>query len=120
MNRLLITFKRVTRRDSNGNPAAHVCESVNLVHPDDNRGHAAATGDSGHAAATGKNGVAVSVGIFGTAMAGPDGWIVLSAWRWNGDDYELVAVRSAKIGGAEGIKPNTPYRLSEKGEFIEA
>jgi hypothetical protein len=52
-------------------------------------------------------------------MAGPDGWIVLAAWRWTDNGYELLQVRSAKAGGPEGIEPNVIYRLTEAGEFEE-
>ena len=83
-------------------------------------GHAAATGDSGHAAATGDRGIAASLGPDGTAQAGPDGWIVLAAWRWNGRDYDLLAVKSAKVGGPEGVRAGVSYRLSEAGTFEEA
>ena len=90
------------------------------------RGHAAATGDSGHAAVTGygghaaakgQHGIAVSIGPNATAEAGPDGWLVLAAWRWSGERSELVTVRTAKVGGPEGIEAGVRYCLSEACDF---
>ncbi len=83
------------------------------------RGHAAATGDRGHAAATGKYAIAAALGVDGTAEVGSDGWLVLAAWLWTGDRYELLHVRAAKVGGPEGIKPHVKYRLTMAGEFEE-
>jgi hypothetical protein len=80
-------------------------------------GHAAATGYYGHAAATGKNSIAASVGFEGTAQGALDTWIVLAAYD---DNYDLVCVKTAKIGGPEGLKADTPYRLTSAGEFVEA
>ena len=84
------------------------------------KGHAAATGYGGHAAATGKHSIAAAFGIYGRAKAGLDGWIVLAAWHYGDDGWELVTVRSAKVGGAEGLKPNVEYCLTNTGEFEEA
>lgn len=86
-----------------------------LRHAKDNT----ATGDRGHAAATGKWGIAAALGPNSTAKAGETGWITLSAWRWTGSEYELLHVRSARVGGPEGIKPDINYRLSGAGEFEE-
>ena len=79
-------------------------------------GHAAATGDGGHAAATGENSIAASLGIYGSAQGALDTWIVLAA---HDDNYNLVCVKTAKIGGPEGLKPDTPYRLTTDGKFEE-
>jgi hypothetical protein len=76
-----------------------------------------ATGYGGHAAATGKNSIAASVGFEGTAQGALDTWIVLAAYD---DNYDLVCVKTAKIGGPEGLKADTPYRLTSAGEFVEA
>ncbi len=38
-NRLIISFNRVTGRDAAGKVKSHVHETINLVHPEDNRGH---------------------------------------------------------------------------------
>ena len=84
-------------------------------------GHAAATGYRGHAAATGAHAIAVALGVGGTAKAGTDGWIVLAAWgEWDGKHHPLLCVRSAKVGGPEGIKPDVAYHLTAAGEFVEA
>src|SRR3546814_9633664 len=91
--------------------------SSDVCSSDLDRGHAAATGDSGHAAATGKHAIAAALGYAGSAMAGPDGWIVLAAYD---DDCKLVCVKAAKAGGPEGIKPNAAYRLTTDGEFVTA
>jgi hypothetical protein len=52
-------------------------------------------------------------------MAGATGWIVLAAGEWTGERYNLLTVKSAKVGGPEGIKPNVPYRLDAHGNFVE-
>jgi hypothetical protein len=84
------------------------------------RGHAAATGYSGHAAVSGKNAIAASLGIQSTAKASVDGWIVLALWK-QGEDYkwQLQMVKTAKVGGPEGIKPDTTYKLKDSGDFEE-
>jgi len=84
-----------------------------------NSGHAAATGDYGHAAATGKNSVAFAPGIKGQAKAATDGWIVLGSWQRDAEgDWQLLQVRTAKVGGPEGIRADTFYRLDDAGEFV--
>jgi hypothetical protein len=84
------------------------------------RGHAAATGYNGHAAATGKHAIAASLGINATAMAAKDGWIVLAAWAQDANgDWALVTVKTAKVGGPEGIKAGVAYRLTPAGEIAE-
>ena len=82
-------------------------------------GHAAATGYGGHAAATGYGGIACALGVGGSAKAGPDGWIVLAHWAWNGSEgrYELIGVKTAKVGGPEGIEAGKSYRLDDAGSF---
>ena len=74
-----------------------------------------ATGDSGHAAATGYNSVAVSLGYAGTAMAGPQGAIMLACYD---DDGNLLAVAASKVG-ENGVEPNVAYRLTADGEFVK-
>jgi hypothetical protein len=59
------------------------------------------------------------MGVGGVAKSGADGWIVLAAWEWDGDDYALRNVRSARVGGPEGIKADTHYTLTIEGEFKE-
>ncbi len=82
-------------------------------------GHAAATGDSGHAAATGDSGIAASLGINATAMAGEDGWIVLAAWADTDNGWQIATVRTARVGGPEGVKAGVSYRLTADGVFLE-
>jgi hypothetical protein len=74
---------------------------------------AATTGYDSAAATTGKHSIAASLGRNGTAKAGPDGWLVLSAWN---DEGDLVLVKSAKVG-TEGIEPGKFYRLLVDGTF---
>ena len=81
------------------------------------RAHSATTGDSAHSATTGNSAIAAALGIESTAAAGEGGWIVLAAWEWDGERYALQNVRTAQVGGPEGIKPNTKYRLNEAGDF---
>jgi hypothetical protein len=79
-------------------------------------GHAAATGDSGHAAATGEHSIAASLGVGGTAQGAVGTWLVLAAHKWNGSKYELLFVKTGKVGD-NGIKPDTRYRLTWDGTF---
>jgi hypothetical protein len=76
-------------------------------------GHAAATGDSGHAAT--KNGVAVALGTGGRAKAGENGAIVLNRW----DETRERFIPAVALVGENGIKPDTLYKLNERGEFVE-
>jgi hypothetical protein len=78
--------------------------------------HCASTGDDAHCATAGKNAIAAALGYRGTAKAGPEGWIVLAAYD---DEGNLVCVKSAKVGGPEGIKPHQNYLLTVAGEFVE-
>jgi hypothetical protein len=55
----------------------------------------------------------VALGTNGTAAAGEDGWLVLAAWG----DAKIITVRTAKVGGPEGIQAGVKYRLSRDGEF---
>jgi hypothetical protein len=97
---------------------AHAASTGNYAHAAStgNGAHAASTGYGAHAASTGKHGIAASLGKNGTAKAGPGGWLVLSYWN---DDYELIHVRSAKVG-TEGIEAGKTYRLNADGNFVEA
>ena len=72
----------------------------------------ATAGDEGIATA-GKNGTA-TVGENGTAVAGEGGTIIIryyEANRWR-----------VKVGyiGESGLKPDTPYKLDNAGEFVKA
>jgi len=67
----------------------------------------------GGTASAGIRGTA-SAGDGGTASAGDGG--TLSIKYWDGTRYRI---RVAYVG-ENGIKPNTKYRLDDKGEFVEA
>jgi len=74
----------------------------------------AASGYNSKLAASGSHSVAAAIGPESIASAGPGGWIVLAYYG----DGKPTHVRAGKIG-VDGLKPNTPYRLNEKGEFVE-
>ena len=81
------------------------------------RGAASATGESGAASATGASGAAVVTGLGGKARGGNYGCIAL-AW-WN-EKHERSEMLCARTGPDEGmLKPDTWYRVSESGEFVE-
>ena len=79
------------------------------------QGAASATGDQGAASATGKKSTAVATGWGARAKAG-DGCAIFLACRDNNDNILAVG---ATIIGQNGTKPDTWYRLSETGAFIE-
>ena len=78
-------------------------------------GHAAATGYSGHAAATGENSIAASLGLFGI-VEGANGTSLVLQHHEHQSPYNHICVKTVRVG-ENGIKPNTPYRLSKDGEF---
>ena len=80
------------------------------------RSAASATGYQGAASATGIGSVAMAIGLASKAKAGDDGAIVC-VFRDN--EYNLVHIRAAKIGGPEGIKPDVYYTLDASGNFVE-
>ncbi len=86
-------------------------------------GHASSHGDSGHASVAGKQSIAAALGPNSRAKAGADGWIVCTAWnipdRWDQRTWSIACVKAAKVGGPEGIKPDTWYALSFDGVFEE-
>ena len=87
------------------------------------RGHAAATGYRGHAAAPGKCGHASSTGIHGRARAEAGNFITLAHWRYSKEEceWQLVDVKTRKVGGRGGLKPNVWYTRDDKtGAFVEA
>ncbi|MEL5850144.1 MAG: hypothetical protein U7M05_12415, partial [Candidatus Igneacidithiobacillus chanchocoensis] len=55
-------------------------------------------------------------GIYSTLTAGDGSELRIRYWDNNADRYRT------KIGyvGEDGIKPNTPYKLDDKHEFVEA
>jgi len=80
------------------------------------RAHCASTGPRAHCATAGKNAIAAALGMNSAAKA-VEGWLVLAGY--NADDT-LECVKAAKVGGPEGIKADTYYRLTAAGEFVEA
>ena len=80
--------------------------------------NAATTGNRANAEANGSNAIAASLGIEGKAKAALGCWIVLAEWKWNGDKYILLSVKTVCVDG-ETIKPDTWYILSD-GEIKEA
>ena len=82
------------------------------------RANAATTGNRANAEANGSNAIAASLGIEGKAKAALGCWIVLAEWKWNGDKYILLSVKTVCVDG-ETIKPDTWYILSD-GEIKEA
>ena len=78
--------------------------------------HCASTGPRAHCATAGKNAIAAALGMNSAAKA-VEGWLVLAGY--NADDT-LECVKAAKVGGPEGIKADTYYRLTAAGEFVEA
>ena len=56
-------------------------------------------------------------GLGGTAQAG-EGGVIAILWR---DDWSSVShykLRRARVG-ENSIKPNTPYKLDDEGNFVE-
>jgi hypothetical protein len=82
-------------------------------------GGTATAGDWG--TATAGNGGTATAGDWGTATAGHGGtatagdWGVVSILYWDRTKHRR---RCAEVGEG-GLKPNTPYKLNEAGEFIE-
>ena len=73
------------------------------------------TATAGHyGTATARAGGTATAGYMGTATAGDCGCICILFW--SGTMYKR---RCAEVGDG-GLKPNTPYRLNGKGEFVEA
>ena len=64
--------------------------------------------------ATAGYGGTATAGYRGTATAGEGGVIVILHWDSERGDH----LRCAEVDGVT-IKANTPYRLNEKGEFVE-
>ena len=74
-------------------------------------GGTAAAGDYGTATA-GVRGTAAA-GVSGTARAGEDGVICIQ--YWNGEKYK----RAVFAVGENGIEPNQPYQVDEKGKPVK-
>ncbi len=77
-------------------------------------GHASATGNYGHASATGNSGWAIA-GYGGTAKADKNGALTL---LWFDQKAKRPRVAVAYVG-EDGIKPNTEYRVDDKGRITE-
>jgi hypothetical protein len=69
--------------------------------------------ESGRVTASAGHEGTASAGDKGTASAGDRG--VVSILHWDGTKYRR---RCAEVGEG-GLKPNTPYKLNEAGEFVE-
>ena len=68
------------------------------------------------ASAPGENAIAAAFGANSSARAANGGFIVLAQYNPDGDT--VVAVKTAQAG-KDGIKPDTWYKLSHTGEFVE-
>ena len=79
-------------------------------------GAASATGWRGAASATGPASAAVVTGDDGKAQAGEYGVIALGFYNARASRMEM---RCARVGGKDGLKPKTWYRLNGRGEFVE-
>ena len=77
--------------------------------------HALTAGARAKTSATGENSIAAAFGANSSARAADGGFIVLA--QYDGDT--VVAVKTAQAG-KDGIKPDTWYKLSPTGEFVEA
>ena len=81
----------------------------------DDYAHALTAGLLSNASVSGENAIAVAVGANSSARAANGGFIVLAQY----DEDTVVAVKTAQVG-KDGIKPDTWYKLSPTGEFVEA
>jgi hypothetical protein len=78
-------------------------------------GSASATGENGSASATGYSSVACVTGINGRSKAGPFSVIALAWWNNKKQRNEMHAA----LVGPGHLKPDTWYRLDERGKFVE-
>ena len=76
--------------------------------------HAVTAGDCVRASTSGVSAVSVAIGCGSVAKAAIGGFIVLAQY----DGTEVVAIKTAQVG-RDGIKPDTWYRLSSTGDFVE-
>ena len=83
------------------------------------RSSAVNSGDSSSAVNSGNEGVAAALGIDSKAKAALGGWLVLSEWKYDEEDYQWhrIAVKSRKVDGKK-IKADTFYKLID-GKFVE-
>ena len=82
-----------------------------------NDAHALTAGFLSSASAPGENSIAAAFGANSAARAANGGFIVLAQYNPDGDT--VVAIKTAQAG-RDGIKPDTWYKLSPTGEFVEA
>ena len=68
---------------------------------------------------SGYEGVAAALGIDSKAKAALGGWLVLSEWKYDEEDYQWhrIAVKSRKVDGKK-IKADTFDKLIN-GKFVE-
>ena len=85
------------------------------VYTTDDFARTTTTGQRAHASVSGENAIAVAVGANSYARAANGGFIALAQY----DEDTVVAVKTAQVG-KDGIKPDTWYKLSPTGEFVEA
>ena len=83
------------------------------------RSSAVNSGYSSSAVNSGKEGIAVALGIESKAKAALGGWLVLSEWEYDEENYQWhrIAVKSRKVDGNK-IKADTFYKL-KNGRFVE-
>lgn len=74
----------------------------------------ASSGNGACITADGCNSVVAAIGNRSVASAADGCWIVLANYDINGDP---VHVRSARVGGPDGLQAGVPYRLNAAGEF---
>ena len=77
----------------------------------------ATSGDYSKVATSGKNSVVMCAGGNSVARAKIGSWITLSEWKWIGNDYVPICVKTEKVDG-EKIKEDTFYKLIN-GTFKE-
>ena len=87
-----------------------------------NSGYRSSAVNSGYrssAVNSGKEGIAVALGIESKAKAALGGWLVLSEWEYDEENYQWhrIAVKSRKVDGNK-IKADTFYKL-KNGRFVE-
>jgi hypothetical protein len=80
------------------------------------RSASSATGYRSASNVSGKGAVAMAIGRDSRSKAGEDGAIVCV---YRDEDWNLVHIRAAKVGGPEGIKPDVWYTLNSENEFVE-
>ena len=80
------------------------------------RSASSATGYRSASSVDGIGAVAMAIGKDSKSKAAKDGAIVCV---YRDKDWNLIHIRAAKVGGSEGIKPDTWYTLDAEGNFVE-